>query len=228
LTADLKLSPDAIVGIFQGTIKNWNDPKIAGDNPGVALPNTPIAVNHRSDGSGTSYIFTNYLASVSAAWKNGPGVGKSVVWPVGTGGKGNDGVAQLIKATPGGIGYVELAYAITKSLSFADIKNASGEFVKASPDSTSLAVGGQIEALKKDVRTSVVNSPVKGAYPICGFTYILVSTQPKDMAKAKALNDFLEWTQTDGQAMITDLQYAPLPKELVDLNKQALAGVKTS
>jgi phosphate transport system substrate-binding protein len=227
LTADLKLSPDAIAGIFLGTIKNWNDPKIAADNAGVNLPNTPIAVSHRSDGSGTTYIFTNYLAAVSPDWKKGPGVGKSVDWPVGTGGKGNDGVSQLVKGTPGGIGYVELAYAIKGSMPFADVKNASGEFIKPSPDATSLAVGGQIEALKKDVRTSVVNSPVKGAYPICGFTYVLVSTQPKDAAKAKALNDFLEWTQTDGQAMIADLQYAPLPKELVDMNKQALAGVQT-
>ena len=225
ITADIKLSSDAVAGIFLGTIKNWNDPKITADNAGVTLPNTPITVCHRSDGSGTSFIFTNYLAAVSPAWKSGPGIGKTVSWPVGLGGKGNDGVAGLIKQTPGALGYVELAYAVQQKLPFADVKDAAGDFVKPSVDSTTAAVAGQTDALKKDVRTSIVNSPAKGAYPICGFTYVLVSKGMKDAAKAKALVDFLNWTQTDGQTMISDLQYAPLPKDLVDMNKTSLDQV---
>ncbi len=225
LTADLKLSPDAVSGIFLGTIKNWNDPKITADNPGVTLPSTPITVCHRSDGSGTSFIFTNYLAAISPAWKSGPGIGKTVPWPAGLGGKGNDGVAGLITQTPGSLGYVELAYAVQKKLAFADIKDAVGDFVKPSVESTTAAVIGETEALKKDVRTSIVNSPAKGAYPICGFTYVLVSKGMKDANKAKALVDFLNWTQNDGQTMIADLQYAPLPKDLVDMNKASLDQV---
>lgn len=228
LTADLKLSPDAIAGVFLGTVKNWNDPKIAADNAGVTLPNTPITVCHRSDGSGTSFIFTNYLASVSPAWKSGPGIGKTVSWPVGLGGKGNDGVAGLIKQTPGALGYVELAYAVQQKLPYADVKDVAGDFVKPSVDSTTAAVAGQVDTLKKDIRTSIVNSPAKGAYPICGFTYVLVSKGMKDQNKAKALVDFLNWTQTEGQTMISDLQYAPLPKDLVDMNKTSLDQVVTT
>lgn len=228
VSGDLKLSPDAIAGIFLGTIKNWNDPKITADNPGVNLPSTPITVCHRSDGSGTSFIFTNYLSAVSPDWKKGPGVGKTVAWPVGLGGKGNDGVAGLIKQTPGALGYVELAYAVQNKLSFADVKDLAGDFVRPSVDSTSAAVAGQVDALKKDVRTTIVNSPAKGAYPICGFTYVLVSKGMKDAAKAKALADFLNWTQDSGQTMISDLQYAPLPKDLVDMNKASLAEVTSA
>ena len=225
---DLRLSPDAIAGIFLGTIKNWNDPKITADNPGVNLPATPITVCHRSDGSGTSFIFTNYLAAVSPAWKAGPGVGKSVAWPVGLGGKGNAGVAGLIKQSPGSIGYIELAYAVQNKFAYADVKDAAGDFVKPSVESTAAAVTGQIEALKKDIRTTIVNSAAKGAYPICGFTYVLVSKAPKDAAKSKALVDFLNWTQDSGQSMISDLEYAPLPKDLADMNKTALGQVATA
>jgi phosphate transport system substrate-binding protein len=221
----LKLSADTLAGIFMGTITKWDDAKIAADNAGVKLPSTTIAVSHRSDGSGTSYIFTNYLSAVNADWKAKYGVGKTVNWPVGTGGKGNDGVSGLVKATEGGIGYVELAYAIKGNLAFADVKNAAGEFMKASPESTQAAVSSQIEALKKDVRTPIVNSSAKGAYPICGFTYVLVAKEPKDAAKSKALIDFLNWTMDTGQTEIADLQYAPLPKELIDMNKTALSGV---
>ncbi|MEA2553450.1 MAG: phosphate transport system substrate-binding protein [Fimbriimonadaceae bacterium] len=227
VATDLKLSPAAVAGIFLGTVKSWNDPAIAADNAGVNLPNTPITICHRSDGSGTTYIFTNYLAAVSPAWKNGPGVGKSVNWPAGTGGKGNEGVTGLVKQTQGSIGYTELAYAIQTKLPYASLKNAAGEFVKPSVESTTAAVAGQAEALKKDVRTTIVNSPAKGAYPICGFTYVLVSKAPKDAAKGKALNDFLLWAIKDGQALIVPLQYAPLPTDLVTINEQALSQVQT-
>ena len=224
----LKLSPDTIAGIFLGTITKWNDPKIVADNAGTNMPDTPISVSHRSDGSGTTYIFTNYLSSVSTAWKSGAGAGKTVNWPVGTGGKGNDSVAGLVKSTPGGIGYVELAYAIKGSLPFADVKNASGQFVKASPDSTQAAIAAQMDALKKDVRTPIVNSSAKDAYPICGFTYILLAKNPTDAGKAKALTDFVNWTMDSGQTMISDLQYTPLPKDLVSMNKQALATMSAA
>lgn len=227
VTAALKFSPETLAGIFLGTIKTWNDPKIAADNAGVTLPAKPIAVCHRSDGSGTSYIFTNYLTAVSPEWKAGPGAGKSVDWPAGTGAKGNDGVAGLVKQTEGGIGYVELAFAIKGNLPYADVKNAAGTFVKPSIESVTAAEAGSVEALKKDVRAPIVNAAGKDAYPICGFTYVLVSKTPKDAAKGKALLDFLNWALNEGQGQISDLQYAPLPKEVVDLNKQALSEVQT-
>jgi phosphate transport system substrate-binding protein len=223
----LKLSPDAVAGIFLGTIKKWNDPKIATDNAGTTLPDLDIAVAHRSDSSGTSFIFTNYLSAVSPGWKSGPGVGKDVDWPVGSGGKGNDGVAAIVQQTKGGVGYNELAYAINKAMGAAQVKNASGEFIAPSVDSTQIAVAGKIEDLKKDATTTIVNSTSKGAYPICGFTYVLVDTAPKDAAKSKALVEFLTWAIGPGQDMIKDLQYAPLPKELVDLNKTALSQVSS-
>jgi len=224
----IKLSPDAIAGMFLGKITKWNDPKIAADNAGVKLPDTAVAIAHRSDSSGTSYIFTNYLAAISADWKSGPGVGKSVNWPVGTGGKGSDGVAGVVKQTPGGIGYVELAYAIKNGMGVAQVKNAAGEFITPSIDSTAAATAGKVADLKKDVRTPVVNSSAKGAYPICGFTYVLIAKTPKDAAKSKALVDFLNWSMDSGQDMIKDLQYAPLPKDLVDMNKQSLSTVAAS
>lgn len=224
----LKLSPDAIAGIFLGTIKMWNDPKIAADNAGVTLPGKAIAVSHRSDSSGTSYIFTNYLAAISPTWMSGPGVGKTVTWPVGSGGKGSDGVAAVVKQTEGGIGYVELAYAIKNGMGVAEVKNASGEFIAPSIDSTTAAVAGKVADLKKDVRMTVVNSSAKGAYPICGFTYVLVAKKPTDATKSKAIIDFLNWSMDSGQTMITDLQYAPLPKEVVDMNKQSLSQVSAS
>jgi len=224
---NLKLSSGAIAGIFLGKIKTWNDPAIAADNAGAKLPSTAISVAHRSDGSGTTFIFTNYLSAVNADWKNGPGAGKTVDWPVGTGGKGNDEVAGIVQKTQGGIGYTELTYAIKNGLTYAQVKNASGEFITASPESTAIAANGAIEALKKDIRTPIVNSSVKGAYPICGFTYILVAKTPKDAAKSKALIDFLNWDLDSGQALLGDLKYAALPKELVDLNKTALSQVSS-
>lgn len=223
---DLKLSPDVLADIFMGKIKTWNDPKIAADNAGAKLPTDPIVVCHRSDGSGTTFIFTDYLSTISAAWKAGPGTNKSPNWPVGVGGKGNDGVAGLIKKTPGGIGYVELAYAMQNKMDFASLKNAAGKFVKPSPESTTAAADGFLEDMKKDIRKSIVNSPAPEAYPIAGFTYILVSTKPANADKAKAIVDFLKWSMADGQAMAKELQYAPLSAAVVDLNNKALDGIQ--
>ncbi len=222
---NLKLSSDTISGIFLGTITKWNDPKIAADNAGTTLPNLDIAVAHRSDGSGTTYIFTNYLSAVNPEWKSKVGAGKSVDWPVGTGAPKNDGVATIVQQTKGGIGYNELAYAVKNGMSFAQVKNASGAFITPSIDSTAAAVASKAADLKKDPLTPIVNSSAKDAYPICGFTYVLVNTAPKDAAKGKALVDFLNWSVDAGQPMIKDLQYAPLPKDIVDMDKQALGTV---
>jgi phosphate transport system substrate-binding protein len=224
--AHLKLDGKTVAGIYLGTIKKWNDPAITAMNAGVKLPNTPISVSHRSDGSGTSYIFTNYLAAVSPEWKSKVGAGKSVDWPVGLGGKGNDGVAGIVKQAPGGIGYVELAYAKQNKLPYASIKNQAGQFIEPNGDSVTQAAAGAVSALQKDIRTPIANSSGAKAYPISGFTYILVYKQQKDAAKGQSLKDFLTWANTDGQSMAGALDYAPLPKEVVELNNKALDSVQ--
>ena len=225
VNSGLKLDSDAVAGMFLGKIKNWNDPKITSLNPDLKLPSTAITIAHRADGSGTSFIFTDYLCSVSTAWANGPGKGKSINWPAGVGGKGNEGVAGLITQTPGCIGYVEFAYAIQAKMAYATLKNQAGAFVAPSIDSTSAAANAAADNLKQDVRTSIVNGNSQDAYPIVGFTYLLVSKTPKDPAKAKALNDFLTWCLGDGQKMSADLEYGPLPQSVQDLNNQALQSV---
>lgn len=222
----LKLSGDVIADIFLGKITAWNDPRIVSLNPGMTLPATPISVAHRSDSSGTSYIFTDYLSSVSPAWKAGPGKSKSPNWPVGVGQKGNEGVAGVIQKTPGGIGYIELAYAVQTKATYGPIMNKSGKFVEPSVDSTAAAANALMDDLKKDIRTSIVNTPAADGYPICGFTYVLLSKQPKDAAKAKVVLDFLTWALGPGQDMAKELQYAPLPKSITDLDTAALAEVQ--
>lgn len=221
----LKLTPDAIAGIYLGKVTRWNDPAIAGANPGVALPNTAIAVAHRSDGSGTSYIFTSYLASVSPEWKASVGSGKSVQWPIGLGGKGNEGVTALVKQTPGGIGYVELAYAVTNKLKYAAIRNSAGRFVEPSVASTTAAAEAAAPALAKEIRTPIANSSSPEAYPIAGFTYILLYRDQADETKGRALLDLLRWCLSEGQSMAGSLEYAPLPKSVVALNEKALDSV---
>lgn len=221
---DVKLSGDVIAEIFLGQITRWNDPRIAKLNPGVTLPSTAIAVAHRSDGSGTSYIFTSYLSAVSAEWKQKVGAGKSVNWPVGLGGKGNEGVAGIIKQTPGGFGYVELAYAVQNRLPFAQVQNAAGRFITPSVSSTTEAAAGGAARLKSDIRSPIVNSANPKAYPIAGFTYLLVYRDLKDSTRGKALVNFLNWALADGQKMAPSLYYAPLPKSVVNLN---VASVKS-
>jgi phosphate transport system substrate-binding protein len=218
LTAPLKLTPEAVVGIYLGKITMWNDKRIAASNPGVELPGAPILSVHRSDGSGTTNIFVSYLADVSSEWKELVGVNTSVSWPVGVGGKGNEGVAGLVRQTPNSIGYVELAYAKQNKFAMASIQNRSGNFVEPSLASTTAAAAGAAAALAKDVRTPIVNSPAPDAYPIAGLTFLLVYQDQKDPAKAKALANFIAWAMAEGQTVAEDLDYAKLPEPVVKVN----------
>ena len=208
----LKFDADTIAGIFLGEIKKWNDPKIAALNAGVSLPDQEIVVVHRSDGSGTTYIWTDYLSKISAEWKSKVGTNTSVNWPTGIGGKGNEGVAGQIKQTPGALGYVELIYAVQNKMPYADVKNSSGKFVKPSLDSITAAMA--TAQIPDDFRFSITNAPGDAAYPICGATWLLVYEQQKDAAKGKKLVEFLKWAQKDGEKMAKDLDYAPLPESL--------------
>jgi len=211
---DLKFSPDVLADIFLGKITSWNDGRIAKDNPGVKLPSETINVVHRSDGSGTSYIFTDYLSKVSKDWANGPGKGTALNWPKGIGGKGNEGVAGLVRQLPGSIGYVELIYAMQNHISFGEIKNAAGNWVKASIAGVTEAAAS-VKQIPADYRVSITNAPGAQAYPISSFTWILVPLHPQDAAKGKVLKDFLNWMLNSGQSEVSGLYYAPLPKELV-------------
>jgi phosphate transport system substrate-binding protein len=208
----LKLDADTIAGVFLGEIKKWNDPKIVALNPGVTLPDQEIVVVHRSDGSGTTYIWTDYLSKISPEWKTKVGTNTSVNWPTGIGGKGNEGVAGQIKQTPGALGYVELIYAVQNKMPYADVKNATGKFVKPSLESITAAMA--TAQIPDDFRFSITNAPGENAYPICGATWLLVYEQQKDATKGKKLVEFLKWAQKDGEKMAKDLDYAPLPEAL--------------
>ena len=215
--AGLKLSGDVLAAIFQGQITKWNDARIASLNPGAKLPATDILVVHRSDGSGTTYVFSDYLAAVSPAWAAKPGKGKELQWPVGLGAKGNDGVSGQVKQTPGAIGYTELAYATQNKLTTAAIQNANGEFVAPSIESITAAAAGAAAKLPPmtDYRVSIVNAPGAGVYPISSFTWIIVYGKQSDPAKGKQLTDFLRWALSEeGQAMEAALDYAPLPEAM--------------
>jgi phosphate transport system substrate-binding protein len=223
---ELRLTPEIIAGIYLGDIKRWNDHRIAAANPGARLPGLPVAVAHRSDGSGTTYIFTHYLAAVSKAWADRVGAGKSVDWPVGIGGKGNEGVTGVVKQTPGGVGYVELAYAVQNKLASARVRNAAGNFVKPTLATTRAAASGAAEAMKKDVRVSIVNATAADAYPIAGFTYLLVYREQTNRAKGEALVKLLDWAIHDGQQFAEPLLYAPLPPDVVTINEAALRTIR--
>jgi phosphate transport system substrate-binding protein len=216
ITAPLRLTGDALSDIFAGKITKWNDPRIAASNAGLKLPATDVLVVHRTDGSGTTYVFTDYLTSASKAWAAGPGKGKEVAWPVGLGGKGNEGVAGQVKQTPGAIGYVELAYAKQNKLPFALIRNSAGNFIAPSADGATAAAAGIADKLpaNTDYRLSIVNAPGAQAYPISSFTWILVYRQQTDAAKGKKLVDFLRWALTEGEKQATALDYAPLPQSM--------------
>ena len=208
----LKLDGDTIGGIFLGQIKKWSDPKLSALNPGTKLPDQEIVVVHRSDGSGTTFIFTDYLSKVSREWKEKVGNNTSVNWPAGIGGKGNEGVSGQVKQTPGAIGYVELIYATQNKMPYAEVKNSEGQFVKPTIESVTAAIA--TANIPDDFRFSMTNAPGKDAYPICGATWLLVYEQQKDAAKGKKLVEFLRWAAKDGEKMATDLQYAPLPDSL--------------
>lgn len=225
LTQDLKFTPDALAGIFLGTIKKWNDPAIASANAGVALPSSDIVVVHRSDGSGTTFVWTDYLSKVSPAWKSTIGSNTSVNWPVGLGGKGNEGVAGLVKQTPNSIGYVELIYAVQNKLAYGAVQNAAGRFLKADLGGVTAAAAGAAASMPADFRVSITNAPGADAYPIASFTWLLIPAHLPDAAKGQAIVDFLNWMLTDGQSMAEPLSYAPLPKEVVAKEQQAIAQV---
>jgi phosphate transport system substrate-binding protein len=212
----LRLTPDALAEIFLGKITKWNDPKIASHNPGAKLAGSDIVLVHRSDGSGTTDIFTNYLATVSGEWKSKVGRGKSVRWPVGLGGKGNEGVAGVVRQTPGAIGYIELAYATQNRMAMAALRNREGSFVLPSLESTSEAAAGAAKTMPADFRVSLVDAPGKDSYPVCGLTWLLVYRDQRDEAKGKALVSFLAWAMHDGQKMNAPLLYAPIPGPVVE------------
>ena len=217
LGATLKLTPEVLAGIFLGEIKKWNDQRLVAINPGVRLPDQNIVVVHRSDGSGTTNIFTDYLSNVSPTWKEKVGKGTSVQWPTGVGAKGNEGVAGQVRQTPGAIGYVELAYAIQNRLPYAELRNAAGKFVAPSLETTTAAMAGAAAKMPADMRVSIVNAPGENSYPIAGYTYLLVYKNQKDQAKGKALAEYLWWAIHDGQKYATELLYAPLPSNVVQL-----------
>ena len=211
--SDIKFSSDVLADIFLGKISTWSDPRIAKDNPGVKLPDQKIIVVHRSDGSGTSYIFTDYLSKVSKEWANGPGKGTSPSWPVGVGGKGNEGVAGLVRQLPGALGYVELIYALQNKISYGAVKNPAGTWVKASIAGVTEAAAS-VKQLPADYRVSITNAPGKEAYPISSFTWLLVPVRSPDAAKGKVIKDLLSWIVTSGESEVSALSYAPLPKSV--------------
>jgi len=224
VNAEIKFPPDVLAGIFLGKISKWNDKAITSANPGINFPDNNIIVVHRSDGSGTSFIWTDYLSKVSPEWKRQVGADTSVKWPIGMGGKGNEGVAGLIRQLSGSIGYVELIYAIQNKIPYGTIRNSSGEFVKASLESVT-AAAASAPKMPADFRVSITNAPGKDAYPISSFTWLLIPEQSKDSAKGKILNDFLNWMATDGQKMTAALSYAPLPDNVVAKVKDAIKQV---
>jgi phosphate transport system substrate-binding protein len=221
----LQLTPDVLAGIYLGAITTWNDKRLAAANPGVTLPAAPILAVHRSDGSGTTNIFTLYLAAVSSKWKDLAGSGTAVSWPSGVGGKGNDGVAGVIKQTPGAIGYVELAYAKQNQLPMAFVQNKAGKYVEPSAASVTAAMTGVSAQLAKDVRTPIVNSPAPEAWPISGLTFLIVYQDAKDPARGQALARFLDWAIHDGQPYADALDYARLPDAIVKVNEGTLKAL---
>jgi phosphate transport system substrate-binding protein len=224
ISGDIKFTPEALAGIFLGKIQKWNDSVIAQANPGVKFPDKPIIVVHRSDGSGTTFIFTDYLSKVSKDWESSVGKGASPKWPVGLGGKGNEGVAGQIRQLEGAIGYIELVYAVENKITYGSVKNAAGNFVKASLDSVTEAAAS-VKDMPADFRVSITNAPGKTAYPVSSFTWLLIPQQAQDPKKGKIISDFLKWMVTDGQKMTNQLSYAPLPKSVVEKVKAVIPQI---
>jgi len=226
VTGELKFTGAVLADLILGKITKWNDPAIAKLNPGVKLPATDVTIAHRSDGSGTTYIFVDYLCKASEDFKKTiGGVATSIQWPVGIGGKGNEGVAGLVKQTPGAMGYVELIYATQNKIPYGSVQNAAGEFVTASLASVTAAASSAAKSMPPDFRVSITNAAGKGAYPISSFTWLLYYEKPTDKARAKIMVDFTKWALTDGQKYCADLGYAPLPKEVVTLEMEALKRI---
>jgi phosphate transport system substrate-binding protein len=226
MTTELKFSGQLLADIYLGKVTKWNDPAIAKLNAGAKLPATDITVVHRSDGSGTTYIWVDYLSKVSPEWKSKVGVGASPNWPTGVGGKGNEGVSGLVTQTPGAIGYVELIYALQNKISFGSVQNVAGEYVKGSVAAVTTAAAGAAANMPADFRVSITNAPGKSAYPISSFTWLLLYESPKDKAQSKTMVEFLKWALADGQKYCADLGYAPLPSSVIKLEMAALQKVK--
>jgi phosphate transport system substrate-binding protein len=227
VNTQLRFTGRVLADIFLGRITRWNDPAIRAANPNVNLPNLDITVVHRADGSGTSYIFCDYLAKVSPEWKKTVGVATAVQWPAGIAGKGNEGVAGLVKQTPGAIGYVELIFALQNKIDYGSVQNAAGQFVLATTESvTAAAAAATGAAMPKDFRVSITNAPGASAYPIASFTWLLFYEAPKDKVRARMMVDFMRWALTDGQKYAKELGYAPLPKDIVAMELEALKRIK--
>jgi phosphate transport system substrate-binding protein len=224
ISGEIKFTPEALAGIFLGKVQKWNDAAITQANPGVNFPDKPIIVIYRSDGSGTTFIFTDYLSKISKDWSNTVGKGTSVKWQIGMGGKGNEGVAGQIRQLQGSIGYVELVYAVENKITYGSIKNAAGNFVKASLDAVTEAAASSPK-MPADFRVSITNAPGKTAYPISSFTWLLIPVQAKDPKKGKIIADFLDWMVSDGQKMTSQLSYAPLPQNVVEKVKAAIKQI---
>ncbi|MGH9614873.1 MAG: phosphate ABC transporter substrate-binding protein PstS, partial [Bryobacteraceae bacterium] len=215
ISQDLKFTPDALAGIYLGEITKWNDGRIAKANPGVRLPGADITVVHRSDGSGTTFVWTDYLSKISGEWKSKVGANTSVSWPVGLGAKGNDGVAGLVKQTPNSIGYVELIYAVQQKMGYGSVRNSAGAFVRADLDTVTDAAAGAASNMPADFRVSITNSPGQHAYPISTFTWLLIPSKIEDASKRNDIKEFLKWMMTTGQKDCASLSYAPLPQAVV-------------
>jgi phosphate transport system substrate-binding protein len=227
VTTDLNFTQKALAGIYLGSITKWNDPEIAKANPGVTLPSADIVVVHRSDGSGTSYIFTDFLSKVSDDWKNKVGkANTSVNWPVGLGGKGNEGVTGLVKQTPNAIGYIELIYAVQNKIAYGNVQNAAGKFVKADLASVTAAAAADAKSIPDDFRVSITNASGPKVYPIASFTWLLIPAQIQDAAKRDAIKDFLKWMLTEGQKYNEALSYAQLPKEVIARETKAISLIQ--
>jgi phosphate transport system substrate-binding protein len=226
LSQELKFSGPVLANIFLGKITKWNDPAIAADNPGVNLPGSDIVVAHRSEGSGTTYIWVDYLAKVSPEFKKVVGVGTAVKWPVGVGAAKNDGVAAIVSQTPGALGYVELIFALNTKTAYGQVKNMNGKFVKASIESVTAAAAEAAKQMPADYRVSITNAPGDTVYPVSSFTWMLLYQDPKDKAQSKVMVEFMKWALTDGQKFAADMGYAPVPKNVVDMEMKTLATIK--
>ncbi len=226
VTQEINFTPEALAGIFLGKITKWSDPELAKSNAGVNLPDKNIVVIHRSDGSGTTYVWVDYLSKISPEWKSKVGVNTSVNWPIGLGGKGNEGVAGLIKQTPNSIGYVELIYAVQNRMLYGKVRNGAGALVKADLASVTAAAAGAVKTTPSDFRVSITNPAGKDAYPISSFTWLLIPSKIQDQAKKKVIKEFLQWMITDGQNMVEALSYARLPKEVIAMEQKAIAAIE--
>ena len=226
ISQPLKFTGPLLAGVVLGKVKKWNDPAIAKHNPGVALPNTDITFVHRSDGSGTTFVFADYLGKVSPEFKSTVGVDASLKWPVGVGGKGNEGVAGLVRQTPGSLGYVELVYAVQNKISVGTVQNDSGAFITPSVESVTAAAAGAAANMPADFRVSITNAPGADAYPVASFTWLLLYEDPEDKTQGRQMKEFLRWALTDGQKMAPELGYARLPQPVIDMELKALEQLK--